>query len=76
MDGQVPCLCISDAEVLMPRHRITTIATMTRTSKNRVRARKDMIVREGGSRALVDFHVTPPLGSNMSPGGRGGTAEL
>lgn len=25
-----------------------------------------MMVREGGNRALVDFHVTPPLGSNMS----------
>lgn len=52
----------------MPRHMMTTIATTIKTSRNRDRARKDRMAREGGSRALVDFHVTPPLGSSMSFG--------
>lgn len=60
----------------MPRHMMTTIATTIKTSRDRDRARKDRMAREGGSRALVDFHVTPPLGSSMSFGRDGRTAEL
>lgn len=44
------------------------MAARTKISKKRDRVRKDMIAREGGSRALVDFHVTPPLERSMSLG--------
>jgi hypothetical protein len=34
--------------------------------KNRVRVRTTHIALAGGSLALADFHVTPPLGSNIA----------
>ncbi len=52
------------------------MATRARTRRKRDLVKKCTIAREGGNRALVDFHVTPPLGSSMSLGGRSAAAEL
>lgn len=50
----------------MPRHNITMIPARARKRGSRVRENKWKIALEGGSRAFVDFQVTPPLGSSMS----------
>ena len=52
------------------------IAIDTNTRTKRERTRNEMMAREGGNRALVDFHVTPPLGRSMSfEGKKGGGAS-
>lgn len=58
-------LCISPAVPLSPFHIKITMPVMAMNSRNLVRVRKFHIAREGGSRDLADFQVTPPLGSNM-----------
>lgn len=57
--------CISAAEVLIPRHNNTTTPERATKRRNRVRVRKLNIALEGGSRALADFQVTPPLGRSI-----------
>jgi hypothetical protein len=59
-------LCISDADVLTPLHSSTTRPTNATDSKKRVRVRTTHIALTGGSLAFADFHVTPPLGSNIT----------
>jgi hypothetical protein len=57
--------CISDADLLTPRHsRMTRPVTATETKK-RVRVRRTRIALHGGRPALADFQLTPPFGNSM-----------
>ncbi|CAG8953122.1 hypothetical protein HYFRA_00003320 [Hymenoscyphus fraxineus] len=58
-------LCISDADVLTPLHNNNMTPVRATHSRNRVRVINTHIALVGGSCAFADFHVTPPLGSNM-----------
>ena len=70
-------LCISWADVVMPRHSIKTMPANATKRRKRVRVRKCRTALDGGSRALVDFQVTPPLGSSIvvKEEGRGWTDD-
>jgi hypothetical protein len=57
--------CISDAELLIPRHNKTIRPVMARDIKKRVLVTRTRIARHGGNLALADFHVTPPFGSSI-----------
>ncbi|OJD09645.1 hypothetical protein AJ78_08998 [Emergomyces pasteurianus Ep9510] len=61
-----PYLCISAAELLIPFHSSNTIPVRAREMINRGRETRATRSLKGGNLALVDFHVTPPLGSNIS----------
>ena len=63
--------CISDADVLIPRHNNSTAPTTATRRRKRVLVRKTHIARVGGKLALAAFQLTPPLGSSISspPGG-------
>ena len=43
--------------------------TKAKTSRKRDLVRNDRMALEGGNRALVDFHVTPPFGRSMASAG-------
>lgn len=58
-------LCISDAELLMPRHNSTTMPARVKSRRNRVRVTKFQSTRVGGSWALAAFQFRPPLGRSM-----------
>lgn len=58
-------LCISAAELLMPRHKRTTKPVTAIDIRNRGRVNKTMIARHGGSLARAAFQFTLPLGSNI-----------
>lgn len=58
-------LCIPDADLLIPRHNKMIKPVMASEARNRVRVTRTSRARQGGSLALADFHVTPPLGSNI-----------
>jgi len=63
---RLPHLCISDADVLMPRHSSRMVPATATNNKNLVRVRKDHTALDGGSEALAAFQVMPPLGSSMA----------
>jgi hypothetical protein len=58
-------LCISAADERMSRHVNKTIPTSATVKRNLVFVTTFHIARDGGSRALADFHVMPPLGISM-----------
>jgi hypothetical protein len=58
-------LCISDADVLIPRHVNSIMPINETVRRNRVLVKKTHIALVGGSWALADFHVMPPLGRSM-----------
>jgi len=68
---QISYLCISDADVLMPRHNNSMAPAMAMKRRNRVLAKKTHIALVGGKLALAAFQLTPPLGRSIStaPGG-------
>ena len=66
MSSEIAHLCISPADVLMPRHNSKMMPASAVNRRKRVRKRKCIMALEGGNRAFVDFQVTPPLGSSMS----------
>lgn len=57
--------CIPDADLLIPRHNKIKMPVRAKDIKNRGRVRRTTTALQGGSRALVDFHVTPPLGRSI-----------
>lgn len=57
--------CISDADLLTPRHKRRTRPVTANETRKRVRVRRTRTARHGGRRALADFQVTPPFGNNM-----------
>jgi len=58
-------LCISFAEPLSPLHSNTLVTVKATRTNIRVRNTNLRTCWYGGSRALADFQVTPPLGSSM-----------
>ena len=66
VSSEIAHLCISPADVLMPRHNSKMMPASAVNRRKRVRKRKCRMALEGGNRAFVDFQVTPPLGSSMS----------
>lgn len=69
-------LCISDADLLMPRqNRIIKPVRATDTRK-RVLVTRNSTALHGGSLALADFHVTPPLGRSIFAGEKGLTRGM
>lgn len=60
-----PYLCISLADVLMPRHSNKITPTTAMVSRKRVLVKNTHTALVGGNCALADFHVMPPLGSSM-----------
>lgn len=61
-------LCISLAEVRMPRHSNKMIPTTAMDNKTRVRVKNTHIALVGGSWAFADFQVMPPLGRSILRG--------
>jgi hypothetical protein len=49
----------------MPRHKSTTKPVAASDTRKRVLVNNTTTARHGGNLARVDFHVTPPLGSNI-----------
>lgn len=49
---------------------------MAKDIKKRVLVTITSTARHGGSRALADFHVTPPFGSSIVAGGTSRDLEL
>lgn len=60
-------LCISDADLLIPLHNKINNPTIAIDTKKRVLVTSTKTALHGGSLALADFHVTPPLGRSMIP---------
>ena len=58
-------LCISCDEERNPPHRITTMTTSATKVTVLDLFRNWKTALYGGRRALADFQVTPPLGSNI-----------
>lgn len=58
-------LCISDADVLMPRHSNSTMPVMATSRRNLVLARNAQIALDGGKDALATFQFSPPLGRSI-----------
>lgn len=58
-------LCISVADVLMPRHRSSITPATATQSKNLVLVRKVHIALVGGRLALATFQLMPPFGRSM-----------
>lgn len=58
-------LCISVADVLMPRHRSSMTPATATQSKNLVLVRKVHIALVGGRLALATFQLMPPFGRSM-----------
>lgn len=67
MDGvlSLSYLCISDADLLTPRHMRISRPVKAMETKKRVRVNKTMTALHGGNLALADFQLTPPFGNNM-----------
>jgi hypothetical protein len=61
-------LCISDADLLTPRHMRMSRPVKAMDTKKRVRVNKTRIALHGGNLALADFQLTPPFGSSMMRG--------
>lgn len=61
-----PYLCISAAELQIPFHSSSSRPVKVREMRNRGRETSEVRSLTGGNLALADFHVTPPLGSNIS----------
>lgn len=59
-------LCISEADVLTPRHNNNTAPVMATSSRKRVLVRKTHIALVGGSVALAAFQLIPPFGRSIS----------
>lgn len=60
--------CISDADLLTPRHSRITRPVTAMVTRNRVLVSRSRTARHGGNRALADFQVTPPFDNNMMDG--------
>lgn len=58
-------LCISVADVLMPRHKSSMTPATATQSKNLVLVRKAHTALVGGRLALATFQLMPPLGRSM-----------
>jgi hypothetical protein len=65
VEEKVTNLCISAAELLIPRQRRTTNPVTAIDTRNRVRVNKIRTARHGGNLDRADFQLTPPLGSNI-----------
>lgn len=63
--GVVTDLCISDADVLMPRHNSSMTPATATHSRNRVLVKKAHIALVGGRLALATFQLMPPFGNSM-----------
>lgn len=59
-------LCISDAELLMPRHNNNMMPVTATSRRNLVRVTRFHSIRAGGSWALAAFQFRPPLGRSMA----------
>lgn len=57
--------CISDADLLTPRHNRMIRPVTANETRKRVRVRRTRTARHGGRRDLADFQLTPPLGKSM-----------
>lgn len=58
-------LCISDAELLIPRHSNKMMPVTATRSKKRVRVTRFQTTRVGGNCALAAFQLKPPLGRSI-----------
>lgn len=58
-------LCISDADVLMPRHRSSTTPARATHSKNLVLVKKAHTALVGGRLFLATFQLMPPFGRSI-----------
>lgn len=58
-------LCISEADLLIPRHIKISRPVMARVMRKRVRVRSTTSALHGGNLALADFHVIPPFGRSI-----------
>lgn len=58
-------LCISEADVLIPRHNSSRTPATAMQSRNLVLVKNDHTALVGGSWALAAFQLKPPFGRSM-----------
>jgi hypothetical protein len=74
--GVFAYFCISEADLLTPRHNRMMRPVTAKETRKRVLVRRTKTARHGGRRDLADFQLTPPFGSNMMGVGETGVGRL